>query len=150
RRIATDVHALSSLDDAYNQDFLCAADILFMSDELLPEPAESFAWKVIERFATQVLVIGQGARGALLAVREDRKMMQVPAVRTRAVVNTIGAGDALMAAFLHEYQLHGDPYEALRSAVVFASYKIGAKGAAEGFLSEAELKEWRERVSPNR
>ncbi|MBG0770701.1 MAG: carbohydrate kinase family protein, partial [Anaerolineaceae bacterium] len=29
--IATDVHALSSLDDDYNQDYLNAADILFLS-----------------------------------------------------------------------------------------------------------------------
>jgi hypothetical protein len=32
-----------------------------------------------------------------------------------------------------------DAEAALRRALVFASYKIGEKGAAEGFLTEAEL-----------
>ena len=32
-----------------------------------------------------------------------------------------------------------DPYEAIQKAIVFASYKIGEAGAAEGFLSAREL-----------
>jgi ribokinase len=35
-----------------------------------------------------------------------------------------------------------DPYLAIRQAVVFASYKIGAAGAAEGFLDGEGLKKW--------
>jgi len=63
----------------------------------------------------------------------------VPAIRTRQVVNTIGAGDALFSAFIHFYDRSQDPYEALRQAIVFASHKIGEAGAAEGFLDEREL-----------
>jgi ribokinase len=36
----------------------------------------------------------------------------------------------------------GDPYSALKRAMVFASYKIGGKGAAHGFLSPEALDEW--------
>jgi ribokinase len=54
-------------------------------------------------------------------------------------VNTIGAGDALFSSFLHAYSRDGDPYEAIQKAVVFASYKIGETGAAEGFLKAQEL-----------
>jgi ribokinase len=54
-------------------------------------------------------------------------------------VNTIGAGDALFASFIYTYHQTGDPYVALKKAIVFASYKIGATGAAEGFLDEAGL-----------
>jgi ribokinase len=32
-----------------------------------------------------------------------------------------------------------NPYTALRGALAFASYKIGATGAAEGFLTGEEL-----------
>jgi len=35
-----------------------------------------------------------------------------------------------------------DPYRGLRSAVVFASYKIGAVSAADGLLTDTELDEW--------
>lgn len=63
----------------------------------------------------------------------------VPAVRTRPVVNTSGAGDALFASFLHFYAQDRDARAALERAVVFASYKIGEDGAARGFLTEEEL-----------
>jgi sugar/nucleoside kinase (ribokinase family) len=61
------------------------------------------------------------------------------AVKTREIVNTIGAGDALFSSFVHFYSKTQNPYEALRKAIVFASYKIGEKCASEGFLGEEEL-----------
>jgi ribokinase len=90
---------------------------------------------VLGRYRAQIVVIGLGQKGALLAVRDDDYLELFPAVQTRQVVNTIGAGDALFASFLHCYLDSGDPYLALRKAIVFASYKIGAAGATEGFLS---------------
>jgi len=137
--IATDVHTISDLDDAYNRDFMEAADILFMSDESLPCPPEEWAQRVHARYNNEIIVIGLGHAGALLAVRSDRRVQHFPAVQTRPVVNTIGAGDALFSAFIHFYHKARDPYEALRKAIVFASWKIGASGAAEGFLTPEAL-----------
>ncbi len=144
--IATDVHAISDLHDAYNTDFMAAADVLFMSDERLPAAAEQFAEEVMACYAPEILVIGLGAAGALLAVREIGTLWRIPAVRTREIVNTIGAGDALFSAFVHGYVSGWPPVIALRRAMIFASYKIGAKGAAEGFLTEAELLRWAEQI----
>ena len=140
--IATDVHALRDLKDAYNAAFMQAATVLFMSDESLPDTPEAFAQEVLGRYAPEILVIGLGGQGALMAVRGDDFIGRYPTVRTRAVINTIGAGDALFAAFLDRYLRTGDPYSALEAALVFASYKVGEKGAAEGFLNPAELDEW--------
>lgn len=137
--IATDVHAISDLDDDYNRDYMAAADILFMSHERLPDTPENWARKVQNRYGTAVLVIGLGAEGALLAVRQNHFMERFPAIFTRPIVNTIGAGDALFAAFVHSYLQTGSPTTALHHALVFASYKIGAVGAAEGFLTAVEL-----------
>lgn len=142
RLIATDVHDIGSLDDSYNQDFLRAANILFMSHESLPMPPEAWAQAVMQRFNNDMVVIGLGSEGCLLAVRQDGFIGRFPAVYTRPVINTIGAGDALFSAFLHEYAAHSDPYRAIRAAVVFASYKIGAVSAADGFLTDSELKHW--------
>ena len=144
--IATDVHAQSSLDDAYNKDFFEAADILFMSDEKLSETPERMAKDVMDRFSAEIFVIGLGQRGALLAVREDNFIGRFEAVRTREVVNSIGAGDALFSAFLDRFMKTSDPYAAIREAMIFASYKIGEKGAADGFLTSEELDEWVKKV----
>jgi acarbose 7IV-phosphotransferase len=137
--IASDVHTIASIDDDYNTDFMAAAEILFLSDEALPYSPEEFARRLQDRYGTAVIVVGLGADGALLAVRSDNFMERVPAVLTRPIVNTIGAGDSLFSSFLHAFSKDGNPYEAIQKAVVFASYKIGAAGAAEGFLNAEEL-----------
>jgi len=137
--VATDVHAISDLEDEYNCDFMQAANILFMSDDKLPDPAETWVQKVWNRYPAEIVVVGCGKQGALLALREGRQMERIPAVVTRPIVNTIGAGDALFSCFLHCYQQSADAYTALRKAVVFASYKIGVTSAADGFLNAKEL-----------
>lgn len=137
--VATDVHTISDLEDPYNRDFMAAAQILFMSDEHLPASPEEWVRRIWNRYGTEIVVVGLGAAGALLGVRRDGALERVPAIVTRPVVSTIGAGDALFSCFLHEYLLAADPYQAIRSAVIFASYKIGTAGAAEGFLDSTGL-----------
>jgi ribokinase len=139
RLVATDVHTVSQLDDDYNQDFMAAADVLFMNDERLPMPPEAWAAEIMARYAPQVLVIGLGAQGALLAVQRDQFVGRFPAASVRPVVSTIGAGDALFSAFVHGFVRTGDPYHALRQAIVFAAYKIGVTSAADGFLDQTAL-----------
>jgi len=139
--IATDVHTIADLEDPYNHDFMVAASILFMSDESVPCTAEAWVHRIWDRYEAEVVVVGLGAQGALLGVRRDNFLERLPAVRTRPVVSTIGAGDALFSAFLHHYAASGDPYAALQRAMVFASYKIGEASASQGFLDEAALEE---------
>jgi len=137
--VATDVHSITDLNDPYNTDFMRAAHILFMSHEWLPVAPEEWARRVWNRYRADVLVIGLGAEGALLAIKKDNFIERIPAVQTRKTANTIGAGDALFSAFVHTYAKASDPYQALKKAMVFASYKIGSVSAADGFLDEAEL-----------
>lgn len=139
--IATDVHTIAHQEDEYNSDFMAAAHILFMSDERLPCAPEQFVRQIQGRYATPIIVIGLGERGALLAVQKDQFTGLIPAVFTRPIVSTIGAGDALFSCFVTVYTRTGDPHLAIRKAVVFASYKIGTAGAAQGFLPAAELDE---------
>ena len=146
KRIATDVHAVSELDDPYNRDFMSGAHILFMSDERLPSPPETFAHQLGRRYQPEVLVIGLGSQGALLYQPYSGRMERVRAINLRPVVNTIGAGDALFSCFVHYYGRGLDPLAALRIAVVFAGYKIGATGAAEGFLNESQLEEYMDNI----
>ena len=143
--IATDLHTISDLDDPYNRDFFAAADILFMSDERLPAPPDVWAQAVMGRYPqVRILVIGMGGTGALL-VERGAEPLHLAAVSTRPIVNTIGAGDALFSAFLDGYAQGLSAFKALRRAMVFASYKIGATGAADGFLTPESLEEWYQR-----
>ncbi len=137
--IATDVHTIANLNDDYNRDYMAAATILFMSDEHLPLPPELWAKKLQNEFGTEIVVLGLGAKGALLAVKADNFCERFPAVQVRPVVNTIGAGDALFSAFNHFYRTSHNPYTALQKAILFAAHKIGSDGAAAGFLTADEV-----------
>ncbi|MCX7772447.1 MAG: carbohydrate kinase family protein [Clostridia bacterium] len=139
--IATDVHVLKDIHDAYNSDYMRHANILFMSNEGISEPYEDFAKELLAEYDNDILVIGLGSQGALLYVKKDNFMGRFKAVQTRQIINTIGAGDSLFTSFVHYYAKTGDPYESIKRAIVFASWKIGEKGAAQGFLSETQLEE---------
>jgi ribokinase len=138
--IATDVHVVNDINDKYNADFMKYADILFLSNENIMGKEESFLNRLIKTYEPKITVIGLGSSGVFIYVRGE-KIKHYPAVKTREVVNTIGAGDALFSAFIYFYNKTNDPYYAIEKAIVFASYKIGEKGAAEGFLTEEELLE---------
>jgi len=51
---------------------------------------------------------------------------------------------------VHHFVQDQDPIEALKRAVVFASYKIGNKGAADGFLDTQSLADLYEDVANHR
>lgn len=137
--IACDLQIVQSLEDQYNQEFMSAADILAMSHEKLPDSPKDFARKMMSKYGTEIIIIGMGSEGALLSVKSDNFLELIPAVYTRPVVSTGGAGDALFSAFLHFYVKTKDPYFSMKCAVTYASYKIGVAGSSKGYLSEPEL-----------
>lgn len=138
--IVTDVHVFSDPQDAYNHDFLNAADVLFLSDEGLPCTPKQFLHTLSEIYPMNVIVLGCGAKGAVLYDRKKGRIRSFSSATNIApVVNTVGAGDALLSAFTHFYLQGIDPAECLRKAQIFAAIKISANGAAQGFVSEKEL-----------
>lgn len=144
--IATDVHVLEDIHDAYNKEFMENADILFLSDEKLPKSPEAFLKEIEAEYHNKIIVLGQGSKGVLMYLREEERFYQLPAVDLeslglRKVVNTVGAGDALFSAFIHYYGKGLEPLEALKRAEVFAAYKIGESGAAKGFIDEMKVEE---------
>lgn len=137
--IATDVHCLWDVYDNYNARFMSAADILFLSNENILGREEDFVRELSKVYPPSVIVVGMGGNGALLYTRCDDTFTHFPAVYTRPVINTVGAGDSLYSAFLHFYAQCNNPHLSLHRAMYFASYKIGESGASKGFLTEAEL-----------
>ena len=144
--IATDIHAISDINDDYNRDYMRHATILFQSHENLPMSPDEWIQLVWKTYGTPIVVVGLGADGAKIGVRKDNRVQYIPAVYTRPVINTIGAGDSLFSSFVHTYAKTHDPYLAIKKAVVFASYKVGGNGGADGFLSADELDEWYARI----
>ena len=136
--VITDLHALQHLENPYDQDFLESADMVFFSHERLQDTPENIVHQLFERFRTRLIVVGMGAQGALLAIR-DEPIRLVPAVNVRPIISTVGAGDSLLSSFVHGFAAGLEPIQALERAVLFAAHKIGEVGAAKGFLNANEL-----------
>ena len=140
--IATDVHVLSDIHDEYNREFMEHADILFLSDEAVGDNYRAFMEQLAAAYPCRVIVMGRGSKGAAMYLRETGQVIDMPAAAVGPVVNTVGAGDALFSAFLHFYAKGFSPADALQRAQVFASYKITANGASNGFVTEQAIEEW--------
>lgn len=136
--VAVDVETIETFDGP--QRVWCeAADILFASHERLPCPPADWAAQVLERYPRcDVAVVGCGEQGAVLAVRH-RPVVHIPAVRVGPVRSTLGAGDALFAAYLDGHLRGLAPWEALRRATVYASAKLAGVSGAAGLLDTAGL-----------
>ncbi|MBR6471771.1 MAG: adenosine kinase [Victivallales bacterium] len=73
-------------------------------------------------------VVTDGARGAWVATC-DMNATHIPAVRPKALVDTIGAGDSFQGAFLAARYSGAAPDEAARHAADFAAQVIALPGA---------------------
>jgi len=82
---------------AFHAEFRDAADMLFVSDERLPDP-EAFLHDQIHR-GKRVVVCTRGADGAI-GLESGGELVRVPAEPVPRVVDTNGAGDAFFAGFL--------------------------------------------------
>lgn len=137
--IACDVHVVDNVNDEFNKEFMQNSNILFMSNENVIGHEKDFITKVSSTYDNDIIVMGLGDKGALLYTKQTHEIIHIKAVTTRKIVNTVGAGDALFSAFIHFYINGCAPKDALINATIFASYKIGTNGGANGFLSEKEL-----------
>lgn len=147
--IATHVHDLDSIDDKFNTEFMEYANILFLSNNKARADIEDFVKEIGAKYNNEIIVAGLGSKGAVLYNKKDGFIGRFPAVKTRQIISTVGAGDSMFSAFLHFYLKTKNPYYSIKNAILFASYKIGTASSANGFLTEEQLEQyypiiWRE------
>lgn len=104
-RIACDIQDVRSPNDAYRDDFVNNADVLFFSTIDQPEPAPLME-KYIAANPDQIVITGLGAKGCALGTRDGIRVY--PPVQLHSpVLDTTGAGDTLAVGFLTSYELEG-------------------------------------------
>lgn len=139
KTVATDVHVLGDVYDGYNREFMQYSDILFLSDENIRTDYRAFISDIERNYGNEIIVLGMGNKGVLSYVKREDRFYCLPAVTVGKIVNTVGAGDALLSAFVHFYSGGDCPLDALKKAEVFASNKICYDGASEGFADESTV-----------
>lgn len=139
KMIVTDVHDIKDIDDEFNKEFMQYADVLCLNHANINEPYEDFIKEIENKYHNEIIILGMGEKGAIIYVKKDNFIGSFPTVRTRKIVNTLGAGDSQLSAFVHFYKKTGNPYYSLKAAILFASYKIGNPSASHGFLTEEQV-----------
>ena len=136
--IACDIQDVVDPDDAYRQDFIHHADILFFSATNHPDPT----W-LIERFRAgrpeRVVVAGLGPQGCAVGTVDGVRFYPPPPLDW-PVVDTNGAGDGLAVGFLDSYALGGYSAEdaALRGQIA-ARHTCTLRGTSTGLIDRARL-----------
>ncbi|WP_372591956.1 PfkB family carbohydrate kinase [Guyparkeria sp.] len=108
-------------------------DIIFLSAAFARgrgfDDPEAFLAQVREWAPQAILVLGWGAGGAWLSL-PDGPVHHVPARPVDPVVDSIGAGDTLIAGFIHARSSGQGSLEALEFAARLAERKLGQPGFA--------------------
>lgn len=144
--IAVNVRSMRAEKIANKEDFLAAADILYISDDDLENDHYDCIRECKEKYDPEIIIMGIGEKGVILYTKEDNSMIEYKPVKTTEIVNTIGAGNALFSSFLHYYAKTRDAKEAIKNALLFASYKIGFVGTSNGFMTEAQIEQWKKLI----
>ena len=143
KKIAAKIHGYFREKEPFNTDFLENASILYFSDDTLAEAPHLFIRDIASKYDPDIIILGQGSKGVMLYDKEKDIEVHFNTVKTNYVVNTAGAGNALFACFLHYYMAGDGSINAIKNALLFASYKIGYMGTSNGFMSLEQLEQWR-------
>lgn len=141
--IAVNIREYQESKVCYNEDFLKAADILYVSDDHLINDPFEFVKGLAAKYRPEIILLGQGADGLILYDKKKNIIAHYNTVKTHGVNNTVGAGNALFSCFLHFYNKTRDSVFAVKNALLFASYKIGFMGTSNGFMTEEQIAQWR-------
>lgn len=144
--LALNVRSMRAEKIANKEDFLAAANIVYISDDDLDSDPYDCINECKKKYDPEIIIMGLGSKGVILYMRKDNSVIEYKPVKTYDVVNTIGAGNALFSAFLHYYVKTGDARDAIKNALLFASYKINFVGTSNGFMTEEQIAQWRKLI----
>jgi sugar/nucleoside kinase (ribokinase family) len=105
----------------YHDEFIEAADFLFMSSSLHP------AWRrfLEDRIAAGATVgVATHGPGGASGITTDRNWVEVPAAPVERIVDTNGAGDAFLAGFAMVWLQTSDLDAALRAGAAQAARAV--------------------------
>lgn len=136
--IACDIQDVVTVDDAYRQDFIAQADILFFSAVNQADPT-SLLQTFLAAKPDQIAISGMGARGCALGTQAGIEFYP-PVEMGAPVIDTNGAGDGLAVGFLTSYVLDGYslPDSILRGQIA-ARHTCTLKATSSNLITREKL-----------
>jgi len=140
--ISTDLHNWDGINP-YHRDFALRSDLVFMSTAALGEQREQTMRDILQQGRAKAVIAMAGEDGSYLLTREDPTIRHYGCADLgRAIVDTNGAGDSFVAAFLDAY-LHGAPIDTcMRDGAIGGAYACGCLGTHEEFITRDLLEHY--------
>jgi sugar/nucleoside kinase (ribokinase family) len=142
KEIWCDIHDYDR-NNAYHQDFIDAADYIFLSSDQMPD-YRNFLEELIQR-GKKLAVCTRGSNGST-ALTSDGQWIETPIIKDYQRVDTNGAGDAFFAGFLYAYTRGRSIRKSLQMATVVSGLCITSRELANPSLSpelaEAEFQKY--------
>ena len=138
--VSTDLHAWDGIDPGAHP-YAFGADFVFMSAATVGDGAPETLRRIIGLGRARVAVATDGAAGCHVATRQDPGTVRhFPAVEPeRPVVDSNGAGDAFVTAFLFG-RFNGDPLaECVLAGSVAGAFACGSQGTHEELITSGGL-----------
>ncbi|GAA0659533.1 fructoselysine 6-kinase [Kitasatospora atroaurantiaca] len=136
---STDLHNWDGKEE-YRQDFAYGAELVFLSTNALGARIEETAEEILARGRAKAVVAMAGGHGSYLKL-PGRPLRHVPSVEVppEQVVDTNGAGDSYVAAFLYAW-LSGRAWEeCARAGSMAGAHAVRAAGTHTSFITAEEL-----------
>ncbi|MEC5163191.1 MULTISPECIES: carbohydrate kinase family protein [unclassified Janthinobacterium] len=136
---STDLHDWDG-ENPYHLDFALRSELVFVGAAALGERVGGVMARILRDGRARAVVAMAGERGSYLLARGDEAPRHFPcAPLPRPVVDSNGAGDSFVAAFLAAW-LRGAPLElAMRHGAVGGAFACGWHGTHERFIEPHEL-----------
>jgi len=136
---STDLHDWDG-HNPHHRPFAYAADLVFVSGSRLDGIEDAVVADVLDAGRARIVVVMDGARGSRVTVR-DGGSFAVPAIdiEGRPAVDSNGAGDAYVSAFLHAWLGGGDARAAARAGAVAGAWACGTAGTHSSLIEADEL-----------
>jgi 2-dehydro-3-deoxygluconokinase len=119
---------------AYIEKLLPNVDILLIGDEeieiLLGDITIEDAIKTFHGYGIEKVIVKKGAKGALGS--DGKNVYEVDAIKPKALVDTVGAGDGFAAGFLTSLVQGKSLEECVKFANAVGSLVVGVEGDNEG------------------
>ena len=140
RSTSTDLHDWDG-HNAHHLPFALGAGLVFLSAAALDGRADEVAARVLRDGRAVAVVVTDGSHGSTVYER-DATARRIPAVTLpdRPVVDSNGAGDAYLAAYLFTWLAGGAHPAAGRAGAVAGAWACGSPGTHTGLIDERTLR----------